>query len=435
MPTDLRDKLRRLGVHKGAARIKPPAAPRRERGGGIETLVDGREVDTPFGPAFFHEEAYGADHPHGGHALGEVLGQSSAVAAQLANQPALADFDLSRVVFLDTETTGLAGGTGTLVFLVGIGAFSVQPPAVSDQSPAFSIPHSAFHVQQFFLRSPAEEPAMLHALAERLDAFDAVVSFNGRGFDLPLLDARFRLARMRPRFLSAPHLDLLPPARRMWRGRLPSCALSSLEQHILDVRREQADVPGYLIPGMYVHYVESGDASEMPRVLYHNTIDILSMVSLSTRLLRLFDASSRQSEEAVTPADAGDLLALGKWYDDLGRVSDAESALRSCLACQPEPATRTAALHRLGFLLKRAGRRAEAVAVWKALAEARSAEGIDACVELAKHYEWHAGDARRAAALTRKAMATAGRLPPGTLRDQIEAELTHRLERLARKRE
>ena len=172
----------------------------------------------------------------------------------------------------------------------------------------------------------------------------------------------------------------------------------------------------------------------MPRVLYHNAIDVLSMVSLSTRLLRLFDASSRQSEEAVIRADAGDLLALGKWYDDLGRVSDAESALRSCLAGQPEPATRTAALHRLGFLLKRAGRRAEAVAIWETLAPMRSAEGIDACVELAKHYEWHVNDARRAATLTRKAMATAGRLPSGQERDQIEAELAHRLERLARKR-
>ena len=276
---------------------------------------------------------------------------------------------------------------------------------------------------------------MLHALAEWLDSFEAVVSFNGRGFDMPLLEARFKMARLKPRILRAPHLDLLLPARRVWRGRLPSCALSSLEQHILNVRREQADVPGYLIPGMYLDYVRSGDAGEMPRVLYHNTIDILSTVSLSTRLIRLFEAPPHPGGRhgGVGP-DAGDWLAIGKWHDDLGQTADAEAALHACLAGQPDPATRSAALGRLGFLLKRSDRRAEAVRLWEALSESKTLEGIAACVELAKHYEWHAIDLQRAAAFTRIAIGTARKLPAGYPHDQIEAELAHRMQRLDRKR-
>jgi hypothetical protein len=435
MATDLRDKLRRLGVHKGARTLSPSRV-REGHTGGLESLVDGRLIDTPFGSAFVHEELYAADHAHGGHALGDLLHLPPTLAADIANEPALAGIDLDRVVFLDTETTGLSGGTGTLVFLIGVGAF--EPPTSNLQPPAFVI-------RQFFLRSPAEELAMLHALGEWLDGFHAVVTFNGRGFDMPLLESRFTLARLRPRILSAPHLDLLMPARRVWRGRLESCALSSLEQHVLNVVREQADVPGFLIPDMYLHYVRSGDAGEMPRVLYHNAIDILSMVALSTRLMRLFaarpvpdpvagDASFHSRVEGTegTP-DAGDWLALGKWLDDLGRMGEAESALRACLAAQPDDATRTRALHRLGHLLKRSDRRREAVRVWEALSASQAWEGVEACVELAKHYEWREVNLERAMVWTREAAGIAAVLAAGPVRDQIEATLAHRLNRLARK--
>jgi len=357
---------------------------------------------------------------HGGHTLGELLHLPASIAAQIGNDPALGQADLSRFVFLDTETTGLSGGTGTLVFLVGVGAF--QPPS--------------FVLRQYFLRSPAEEPAMLHALDEWLNGFDAVVSFNGRGFDMPLLESRFTLARMRPKILRIPHLDLLMPARRVWRGRLESCRLSSLEQHILDVRREQADVPGFLIPEMYMHYVRSGDASDMPRVLYHNAIDILSMVSLSTRLIRIFAASTEpdpaSSDDTLSP---GDWLALGKWHDDLGRMAEAESALRNCLIARPDSGTRANALSRLGYLLKRSDRRAEAVRVWESLSDSSSREGLEACVELAKYYEWHEVNLDRAAVWTREAIGIAGVLPDDYLRDRLDAELAHRLQRLERKRQ
>ncbi len=447
MSTDLRAKLRRLGVQKGAAKIQPP---RRERGGrqpgSIESLVDGYFIDTPLGAAFVHEETYAVDHSHGSHALGDVLSLSPSIAAQIGNEPAFENVDLSRVAFLDTETTGLSGGTGTFAFLVGVGAFQnpnpklqtsnskLQTPDPSLQSPITNHQSPHFVLRQFFLRTPGEEPAMLHALAEWLDTFDALVSFNGRGFDVPLLQSRFQLARMRPRILRAPHLDLLTPARRVWRGRLESCRLKTLERDILDVWREQDDVEGSEIPYMYIDYIRSGDASEMPRVLYHNAVDVLSMVSLSTRLMTLFAASSRgDSGAADGTLVAGDWLALGRWHDDSGRVAEAEAALRACLAARPDPAMQAHALHRLGFLLKRMERHAEALGVWDALSASQTWEGVEACVELAKHYEWREVDPDRARARTRRAIRIARRLPAGYARDRLKAELAHRLDRLNRK--
>lgn len=209
MAMDLRDKLRQLGVTKG----KPPTRTRRKRP--IESLLNGRQVESAFGRAFVVEERYTLDYLHGDTPLVALLDQPAAIAAQLGREPALAKVGLDRAVFLDTETTGLAGGTGTLAFLVGLGTFEDSEGQASQ----------AFNIRQFFLRDPDEEPALLAALSEQVQDYEAIVTFNGRGFDLPLLQARYTLGRMQPKWLALPHLDLLAPARRLWRDRLPSCAL------------------------------------------------------------------------------------------------------------------------------------------------------------------------------------------------------------------
>jgi uncharacterized protein YprB with RNaseH-like and TPR domain len=410
MTNDLRDKLRQLGVTKGAEKVQaPPARLRRPRP--IEELVDGQEVESAQGRAFMAWTSYSPHHRHGHTALASLVQQPAAIAAQLAGEPRLSDADLGRAVFLDTETTGLAGGTGTLVFLVGIGTFEEK----------------AFHLRQFFLRDPDEEAAMLSALSEFMSDYQAVVTFNGRGFDLPLLEARYVLARMRPQWVGLPHLDLLSPARRVWRDRLPSCALSSLEAHVLGVQRTQDDVPGFLIPQMYLDYLRTGDARDMLRVMYHNRQDILSMVTLTAQLCRMFGGV--QPEESLDPAD---LVSLGKWYQDLGMSAEAESAFRSALERELLPLSRAAALTRLGLLLKRQERREEARVIWEQLAECDSVTGH---TELAKHYEWHTGDLEQALTWTQAGLKVVAAWPPGFERDEANAELTHRLERLERKRE
>jgi tetratricopeptide (TPR) repeat protein len=246
---------------------------------------------------------------------------------------------------------------------------------------------------------------------------------------LPLLQARYVLARLRPAWLALPHLDLLMPARRVWRDRLPSCALSSLEAHVLNVQREQDDVPGYLIPQMYLEYLQTGDASEMPRVIYHNQQDILSMVTLTVRLCRMF--GDPLAEETLDPAD---LVSLGKWYDDLEMSAEAERAFRTALERDLHPTPRAVALTRLGLLMKRQNRRQEAIAVWEELAQADD-WGVLAHVELAKHFEWHALDLEQALMWTRAALKIITAWPPGFVRDQASAQLEHRLQRLKRKQE
>lgn len=408
MATDLRGKLKKLGVQKGARHIAAPPKPQRRTG--LEGLIDGEVIETDFGRTFVHAERYAPDHVHGAHTLDEALQQSGAVAARLAD--ADGELDLTRAVFIDTETTGLQGGTGTYAFLIGVGAFEAD---------------RTFGVRQYFLRSPDEEAAMLKHLSDTLDEYDAIVSFNGRGFDVPLLTTRFTLARLFPRILTAPHLDLLMPARRLWRGRLESCSLSSLEDHVLGVRRDQADIPGALIPQLYIDYVRSGDASEMPRVLYHNVVDILSMVTLTAHVIRLFD------QAAETDRTSGDLLALGKWHAAHDQIEQAEAYLRQAIDLADDAETHHAAALHLATLYKQLERRAEAVPLWEAVADQPEVSAIDACVELAKHFEWHTRDLPHALHWTEHALTLAGRLPPGFVRDEVQAALEHRRQRLTRK--
>ncbi len=408
MSTDLRDRLRQLGVHKGAAKVnlKP------KRKSHLESLIEGEVIETNYGPTFIHTERYTPDHVHGLRPLRELLDLPGSIAAQLAGID-LEEFNLRKTVFIDTETTGLSGGTGTLAFVVGVGAF--------DEA-------DHFNVRQYFLRNPSEEPAMLWHLSDVLDQYDSVVTFNGRGFDLPILQTRFTLARMRPKILTAPHLDLLPPARRVWKGRYESCSLSTLEYRVLQVQRDQTDVSGALIPQMYFDYQRSGDASEMPRVMYHNALDILSMVSLSTHLIQLFAQSTESIEDPI------DLLALGKWAADRGEIDRAEVQLRQAIDRSDNLKIKNEARSRLAALYKTQDHRSAAIELWQELALQPSAlilpSSIDACIDLAKHYEWHELDLKRAIKWTKRSLKLTKDLQSGFVREALLAELTHRLQRL-----
>ena len=163
--------------------------------------------------------------------------------------------------FVDTETTGLGAGAGVYAFLVGVGTFEIWPPPVDAAPRPRPLAPTHFVVRQFFMRHPGEEAALLAAVAEVVGRCRLMVTFDGRGFDLPLLRARYR--QNRP-LLPAPHrsvelfeedrphLDLLLPARRLWRRRLQSCRLIHLEQQILGIQRTEEDVSGALIPQLYL---------------------------------------------------------------------------------------------------------------------------------------------------------------------------------------
>ncbi|MFN2226140.1 MAG: ribonuclease H-like domain-containing protein [Anaerolineae bacterium] len=416
---DLRDRLRRLGLTRGAGALKDQAQEnlgrgrrraRRRKTQAIEALLPGEVVENDGGPYFLYRETYPLDYVHGGAQLADLLAHLPAGPALLARDERLAGVDAGRLVFVDTETTGLAGGTGTYAFLVGVGLFQ----------------GGAFVLHQFFMRDYSEEPAQLLALGELLDGAEAVVSFNGKSFDLPLLETRFLMARQPPRLAGAPHLDLLPPARRLWKYRLPSCALSSLEQAILGVQRAQADVPGWLIPGLYADYARTGDAREMPRIFYHNAQDILSLVTLAAHMCTLLAAPGPH-----VPGE--DLYGLGRLFQDLGRLDEAEAAFARAARDSRQDSVAEQAARDLAYLLKRQERREEALAWWEELAHTRGA--VYACEELAKHYEWQAIDLAQALAWTQQGIALAEAWPPGLRRRQTLADLHHRQARLEQKLE
>ncbi len=429
MHRDLRRRLRELGVVKGVRELATlPARPRVA----IEDLVNGRFHTTSHGQCFVAEETYPLDHFHGDLPLSSFLALSSEAVAQTARDDALASVNLRRVCFLDTETTGLSGGAGTMAFMVGLGYFTAAANEAG----------GGFRLQQYFLRDPGDEPAMVEALTDLLPRFEALVSFNGRGFDVPIIETRFILARVPPPTAGLPHLDLLPPARRLWRYRLPSRTLGALEREVLGVLREQDDVAGGVIPWLYRDYLRTGDAREMQRVLYHNAVDILSLVTLAAHLCHVL--ADPWNEPSLSGAE---FYGLARWYTAEGRLAEAERAYRTALRLFDEernqvsrgkpgfglsPDLHAQALRDLAYLLKRADRRTEAFACWQQLA-LETTDDVLAHVELAKYFEWHVENLPLAAGWTRAALAQVEQWPQGKRRAATRAELRHRLARLERK--
>ncbi len=408
MRDDLWRRLRELGVVEGVRELatRPPRPQT-----AIEDLAAGRFHTTSHGRCFVVELSYPIERLHGDHALARFLDLTPQALAQIGRDPALALVDPGKACFIDTETTGLSGGAGTMAFVVGLGFFEGEE----------------FHVHQYFLRDPGDEPAMVETLARQLSRFEYLVSFNGVTFDAPILENRFILARVPSPMTHLPHLDLLPPSRRLWRYALPSCALGSLESEVLGVQREQADVPGGLIPYLYRDYLRTGDAREMKRVLYHNEIDVLSLVSLGVRLHRA--VADPWNDGAL---DGAALYGLARWYASDERAEDAEQAYRAALVAPQPPDVRARTLRDLGRRLKRAERRREAFGYWQQLA-LESSDDVDAHVELAKYFEWHVENLALAAGWTRAALAQVEAWPPGLRRAATQEELAHRLERLERK--
>ena len=407
MNEDLAVRLRRLGVGKGPAALKP--VQERRPAQRIENLLPGRLVEADDRACFLTEEHFALSHRHGSAPVGDLLQRSMRVAAEIGNDPSLGELAFRDLLFIDTETTGLSAGAGTIAFMVGIGYFDGE----------------RFTVAQYFLRSPSDEPAMLSSLADQFGRRPGIVSFNGRSFDMPLLENRYILNRRRPPFLSAPHLDLLHSARRLWRNVLDSCRLVALEAEVMQVQRDQADVPSGIIPLIYRDYLITGNGVEMQRIFYHNQIDILSLVTLMERLTRIFERSAEENLSGL------EWLALARWYETLGRVEPAEMAYRQALRLNLAHDQFVQGLSRLGWLLKRAERHEEAAAVWQQLAvvEMEDAQGH---VELAKYHEWQTGDLEQAAIWTRRGLELVSRWAPG-LQKLARPDLDHRLARIERK--
>ncbi len=359
---------------------------------------------TPYGHAYARRVDYALDHQHGNRALASALAPAPEFIAQFAIRREAEAVTLRDALFLDTETTGLAGGAGTLAFMVGLGYFEDE----------------RFVVEQFFLRDPAEEAAMLCEIDRRVNSRAHLVTFNGRSFDVPLLETRFILSRIAPSFDGKTHLDLLLPARRAWRGSIDSCSLGSLEYHMLGVERTQRDVPGAVIPWMYREYLSAGGGDlneDMQRVMYHNLHDILSMVTLTSRL----------ADAILQPNTADEQFAAARYYERARSFDEAERGYRKVLWRGEGEGLRDSlhlsASRRLARMLKKQGKANEAMEHWRTLADADDVEGL---IEMAKHYEWRERDVNGAVAFALRARHMAEDAA-------VRSAITQRIERLERK--
>jgi uncharacterized protein YprB with RNaseH-like and TPR domain len=421
------ERLRKMGVHKGAQHLaRPDTSATRSTEAPAGSFLPGEEVDTPFGPAWMREARYAlAEYP----TLAEWLAVQPETLAALDRTDLLLDLVPENTVFIDTETTGLSLGAGTYTFLIGVGAY--ERPAIGDANEERT-DSGAFVVRQYFMRHPGEERAQLHLVEEAIAGASGIVSFNGRGFDMPLIYNRFVLAAMPLPLVGAPHLDLLAPARRLWKMRWGSCSLGNLERNVLGLQRTTEDVPGYLIPDIYRQYYLTGVATEMlARVFYHNLQDVVSMALLGARMARHFRRETLDTDH--DDLDPLECVSLARCYDNLGWVEASVRCYRLALQRASVPDNQVLALRELSLLYKRLEWREQAAELWEEWVSTVTGEDLTPYVELAKHHEWHTGNIAAARGWAAWALRIAESWPPGFVRDDVLAQLSHRLARIERK--
>jgi hypothetical protein len=358
----LKEKLREL--ERVQPKVSTPEPPKKNTA--LEELLGGVEQNGCFVVA----RRFPMHHAHGNVRLSSMQEISMAALAIAGKDESLLALDLARALFLDTETTGLAGGTGTTAFLVGVGRFEDE----------------TFVVRQFFLRQPYEEAAMLKQLQALLERSHGLVTFNGKSFDIPLLRTRAVLNRLPLDFERLPHFDVLHAARRLWKDQFPDCSLGGLENNILRLRRGH-DIPGALIPQIYFDFLRYGDSAQLPEVFSHNRQDIVSMAALLARIAQLVqhplqrdDASLITSQElrrvALLYRQLGDFAASAALFEQLLHETNPRSSLDDHLA--------------LGLCYKSQQRYDAANQVWQKIVEQLPFHPLP-YIELAKHCEHREG--------------------------------------------
>jgi uncharacterized protein len=414
----LREMTDRLGVspeHAFESHLsQQPLITQEEREAGtykLEKVVPGEVIgDDDFGFYLIRHD-YPLEHCQGIVELGSALQSQSKHIAFSACDPELEDFDPRTACFIDTETTGLSGGTGTIAFLVGVGYFTKD----------------CFRLDQCIMRDFDDEEPMLQYLAELFDKHETLVSYNGKSFDLPLLRTRFIQNRIPFREASLKHLDLVHAARRFWKRRLKDCSLGNVEREILSIHRE-GDVPSYLIPQLWFNYLEQQDARPLEGVIYHHEMDILSLVSLTAWMSQCLDAPPGQGF-----AHTEDKLSVvrihyrQKNYDEV--IIHARAFLEEVTA---SPLHREC-LEMLGFAQKRRAQWEDMQLSWESLLEGFPADPV-ASYELAKHHEHRTRDLPAAARLCQEALTRFATTEGSAGLERSEARaFRHRLERIEKK--
>jgi hypothetical protein len=405
----------------------------------IGAVLGGQPADTPFGRCLVVERRYESDRWHGSIQIGQceiedlaalkILDPALGVSTTDRGQTPVGGLRFPRTIFIDLETTGLSGGAGTVAFLVGCGFFDL----------------GAFQVRQFLLTSYASERALLWAVAEFFKGVDLIVTYNGKSFDVPMMETRWLFHRLEMPLDGVPHFDMVHPARRLWRPRATAtdvddggCRLGTLERTLFNVNRV-GDVGGFEIPARFFRFLRSGDPRPLEAVLEHNRLDLVSLAAVMARAMELARGGP------IACRDPGEALALGRIYERAAGtdgIVPCEEALNQAASCYQRGAesratdVRAEALYRLALWHRRERRFPEAAAIWREvldLTEPRAARRIVgmralrrfAAEALAVHHEHRDRDLDSARELALFALEEAdGRIADG---------VRHRLARIDRK--
>jgi uncharacterized protein YprB with RNaseH-like and TPR domain len=374
----------------------------RHSGRFIEELLAGEVVPTTEGEHFETERAWEPHRLHGSVSIGDLADLPEDLLSELS-EGAIKRARPATWAFLDTETTGLGGGT--YAFLAGVG----------------SIDGGGFRLRQFFMRDDGEEASLLTRLAEYLARFDVLITYNGMAYDQPLLEARFRMARSQGPlchpFERMAHLDLLFGARRLWKLRLDSCRLVDLEHEILGVERE-GDLPGLMIPYYYFDYLRTQQAFRLVPIFHHNAVDVLSLACLTAVVSLAFRAPQETGFE-----HGSDLIGLARWLLQSSRPEEALRLLTRAVDLGLPDSLLFRTLWDIAVLQKRLGRTEAARIALEELTGSRNPYRARAFEELAKHYEHRERDLVTALRMAQTARGMADTEPLRRREQRLAARL------------
>lgn len=395
----LSDRLKSLGF-KTASAVLPP---QKNNLKSLEEIISADVVNNSQGSFLVRNEFFPYGYQHGSVVFTEsILSERINQAAKLQQS----GVPLNSLIFLDTETSGLSGGSGSFAFLIGIGSFT----------------DLGFRLQQFIIRDPAEELSMLLHFTNIVLPNSVFVTFNGKSFDIPLLQNRLIVNRLPGNIRNNPHIDVLHLSRKLWRGHLPSCSLKELEVEILRTERSDEEVPGWMIPEIYFEYLRTGVAEKLSNVVYHNAQDVVSLAALFIHISTLLEKNADLDEFEVS-----DLISVGKIFLDLDSIEVAEKVFLKCHEHSLQGEEKILTNNLLARIYKNLHEPQRAVQYW---IEAANAGSYEACIELAMYYEHQSKDIRSAKSWTLNASSLVDQLASGKSKQKMRTDLEKRRKRL-----
>jgi len=327
----------------------------------LPELVRGSWINTNFGDIFRGEYEFDMTNLYGNLNLNKIYNYNSTDFQTAFNIDGITNQE--KLLFIDTETTGLAGGSGTVAFMIGVGW----------------IQQNVFHVHQYFITELSHEEGMLELIGNLKNKFDCLVSYNGKSYDIPLLNTRFIMNRLSPVFSDFSHIDLLHPTRSLWKYSMTNCKLKTVECELLDLFREE-DIPGELIPQVYFDYLKDGNPQKIERIFYHNRFDIITMLANLILIMKSYQSVLPEKNPLTE-------YAKGKIFYRKNNFKRSITHYKYVLDSDISDTRRQKTMLELAEIYKKEKNYPEAIILWKSAINETYPFFLEPFIELAKYYE------------------------------------------------